>query len=213
MIKPIETQYAGYRFRSRLEARWAVALNTQGIRWEYEAQGFECQTRLSNPNDEAPTFRYLPDFWLPELGLHAEVKASLTEAELVRLLDAAASLSSANGGGCHDGGGHDMVILGPIPEPENPRSPWRLHMHKGVLSLNPWDGWPSLCDERDSFSFAGDYGGTTWSELSAAKQLTAATAADILLDGSRDTRRGYWCGAYRAARAARFEYGESGNPR
>lgn len=52
MIKAIETRYKGYRFRSRLEARWAVFFDCCGYNWEYEPQGFElpCGTR------------YLPDF-------------------------------------------------------------------------------------------------------------------------------------------------------
>lgn len=33
-IKPIETKYKGYRFRSRLEARWAVFFDALGISWE-----------------------------------------------------------------------------------------------------------------------------------------------------------------------------------
>ncbi len=36
MIKAIETVYKGYRFRSRLEARWAVFFDSLGIIWEYE---------------------------------------------------------------------------------------------------------------------------------------------------------------------------------
>ncbi len=36
-IKPIETRYAGCRFRSRLEARWTVFFDHLGIEWEYEA--------------------------------------------------------------------------------------------------------------------------------------------------------------------------------
>lgn len=50
-IKAIETHYAGYRFRSRLEARWAVALTHLGYDWEYEAEGFETSAGW-----------YLPDF-------------------------------------------------------------------------------------------------------------------------------------------------------
>jgi primase-like protein len=50
-IKPIETHYAGYRFRSRLEARFAVILDAKGLHWEYEPEGFE-----------TPWGRYLPDF-------------------------------------------------------------------------------------------------------------------------------------------------------
>src|SRR5687767_5536541 len=50
-IAPIETYYAGHRFRSRLEARWAVFFDHLGIRWEYEPEGFQTS---AGP--------YLPDF-------------------------------------------------------------------------------------------------------------------------------------------------------
>lgn len=63
-IKAIETQYKGYRFRSRLEARWAVFFDALGLAWEYEPEGF----------DLGDGVRYLPDFWLPELDCYAEVK-------------------------------------------------------------------------------------------------------------------------------------------
>ena len=52
MIKAIQTAYKGYRFRSRLEARWAVFFDTLGLRWEYEIEGFELGS----------AGRYLPDF-------------------------------------------------------------------------------------------------------------------------------------------------------
>lgn len=39
MITPIETIYKGYRFRSRLEARWAVFMDACGADWEYEPEG------------------------------------------------------------------------------------------------------------------------------------------------------------------------------
>jgi hypothetical protein len=65
-MKAIETEYKGYRFRSRLEARWAVFFDACSIQWEYEPEGFElpCGTR------------YLPDFWLPRFhgGIYVEVK-------------------------------------------------------------------------------------------------------------------------------------------
>lgn len=38
MIKAIETVYNGYRFRSRLEARWAVFFDEMGVQYEYEAE-------------------------------------------------------------------------------------------------------------------------------------------------------------------------------
>lgn len=66
-IKPIETLWKGYRFRSRLEARWAVFFEELGIRWEYEPQGFE----LSDGT------RYLPDFYLPDQNLYVEIKPAI----------------------------------------------------------------------------------------------------------------------------------------
>lgn len=64
-IKPIETRYKGYRFRSRLEARWAVFFDALGLKWEYEIQGFDLGPELG---------LYLPDFYLPETDEYIEVK-------------------------------------------------------------------------------------------------------------------------------------------
>ncbi len=65
-ITPIETRYRGYRFRSRLEARWAVFFDALKIKWEYEPQGF----------DLGKGGLYLPDFYLPTFsgGMYVEVK-------------------------------------------------------------------------------------------------------------------------------------------
>ena len=41
MIKAIQTRYKGYHFRSRLEARWAVFFDALGIKYKYEEYGFE----------------------------------------------------------------------------------------------------------------------------------------------------------------------------
>ncbi len=51
-INAIPTSYKGYRFRSRLEARWAVFLDRLEIKWNYEPEGFQL------PRNG----RYLPDF-------------------------------------------------------------------------------------------------------------------------------------------------------
>ncbi len=64
MLKAIETRYNGYRFRSRLEARWAVFFDTLGVPYEYEKEGFDLE--------EAGW--YLPDFWLPSLRWWVEIK-------------------------------------------------------------------------------------------------------------------------------------------
>lgn len=70
-IRAIETRYAGCRFRSRTEARWAVFFDALGVAWEYEREGYEL-----------PSGRYLPDFWLPQAESFFEVKgAAPTAAE------------------------------------------------------------------------------------------------------------------------------------
>jgi hypothetical protein len=63
-IKAIETKYKGYRFRSRLEARWAICFDELGVKWEYEPQGF----------DLGEAGWYLPDFWLPAQQCWIEIK-------------------------------------------------------------------------------------------------------------------------------------------
>lgn len=56
-IKPIEIKAYGRRFRSRLEARWAVFFTEIGLSWEYEPEGFDIDG-----------LAYLPDFrvWTPQ---------------------------------------------------------------------------------------------------------------------------------------------------
>ena len=67
MIKARETIHKGYRFRSRLEARWAVFLDGMGIEYEYEKEGY----------DLGEHGWYLPDFWLPDFKVWMEIKPAI----------------------------------------------------------------------------------------------------------------------------------------
>lgn len=69
-MKAIETSFKGYKFRSRLEARWAVYLEEIGIKWEYEKEGYDLDG-----------IWYLPDFWLPQVNMWAEVKPEPFKAD------------------------------------------------------------------------------------------------------------------------------------
>jgi hypothetical protein len=62
-IKAIETTWNGYKFRSRLEARWAVFLEEIGLHFDYEKDGFNL-----------PSGPYLPDFWIQEWDTWLEIK-------------------------------------------------------------------------------------------------------------------------------------------
>jgi hypothetical protein len=74
-LTPIETHYHGYRFRSRLEARWAVFFDVLGIPYEYEKEGY----------DLGEVGWYLPDFWLPHQRIWIEIKGNApTSAEVAK---------------------------------------------------------------------------------------------------------------------------------
>ena len=118
-IKAIETRYKGYRFRSRLEARWAVFFDALGLQWEYEPEGF----------DLGEAGWYLPDFWIPtpnhwsgeKAGYWVEIKARnrLTEKEKEKAI--ALGIHSAH---------HVLILEG---------NPW-----PGECSLHRTGGWDGL---------------------------------------------------------------------
>jgi hypothetical protein len=59
-MKPIQTEYKGYLFRSRLEARWAYFFDKMQLKWDYEAEGFE----LDDGQYYLPDFKvYSPHGW------------------------------------------------------------------------------------------------------------------------------------------------------
>lgn len=62
-IKAIPTEFDGYKFRSRTEARWAVFFKEMGVKYIYEYEGFELESG-----------RYLPDFYFPDYDSYLEVK-------------------------------------------------------------------------------------------------------------------------------------------
>lgn len=124
-IRAIETRYKGYRFRSRLEARWAIYFDALEVAWEYEPEGFVL------PNGDW----YLPDFWLPfepwgdyeVAGLWLEIKPKpLNEDEISRLEMLATST-----------GHHAFALVG---------SPGKHYVHKFSHS-----GGNSIVTARDMF--------------------------------------------------------------
>lgn len=64
--KSIPTFYNAVTFRSRLEARWAVFMDHLGVPWSYEHEGYALDSGW-----------YVPDFWLPTLQTHLEIKPSV----------------------------------------------------------------------------------------------------------------------------------------
>jgi len=186
MIKAIQTSYAGCRFRSRLEARWAVYFDRLGIDWDYEIEGFVMRNRLGL-FDFPESFAYLPDFWLPERQLWVEVKGEWTPEAAHKSLNAAALFG-------------DLVVLGTPPRSVFRSTGVRLHFHKGDLFATPWYGRSKV--EHPAVDWdryvASDFG-----EVAPLAYDLNAMRADLSLAGADKA-------ALLTARSARFEHGESG---
>ena len=110
-IRAIETSYDGYRFRSRLEARWAVFFNAAGIDYQYEPEGFILEDRSW----------YLPDFYLPNVilrdgskGLWVEVKgkSDIPKEDQNKIL----RFGDHTMWGADDAPGHALLVVGQIPK-------------------------------------------------------------------------------------------------
>ena len=71
-LSAIPTTYNNVNFRSRLESRWAALLDDLGIEWEYEAFDFRGA---------------IPDMWLPDCRVLAEIKPTTDFAELAHRRD------------------------------------------------------------------------------------------------------------------------------
>jgi hypothetical protein len=220
-LNAIETVYAGCRFRSRLEARWAVAFDHLGVMWEYEPQGF-----MVGPQGYQRS--YLPDFYLPTMGTWVEVKGDPNGIDLALLADA---VHPKTGLGRPDPYWETSVlILGPIPEPGSAYLHWRVSRS----SYAPCDQFCACADMQFSqVAFlaaprlvaeeARDAEGLKPREVASLRSLGAflhQVGRSALQPFAKDLTKAqpsmlapFSTGvdeAYRAARSARFEHGESG---
>lgn len=216
-LRAIETVYHGYRFRSRLEARWAVFFDTLGIKYEYEKEGYEL----------GDAGWYLPDFWLPEQRCWVEIKGDEPTQQEIEKAQALAKLRV-----------HDWEQLGPvyifsgqIVVPSDhvavpvahgcwgndnaklsrdlPRHCWQLcpvcrtfTIWSQYGHLGPTNNWQCITcdcgDERDKWLQLGAWAGYEWSK----GDWVTRTPIDV-------TRAPQLIDAYIAAQQARFEHGET----
>lgn len=212
-IKAIETRYAGCRFRSRLEARWARFFDHLRIRWEYEPEGFET---AAGP--------YLPDFRIriPQFknyGHHQwfEVKPD-DAADDPRHVAFATGIAEP------------VIIARGLPrdyldQHRGTRSPLQAYNIRGIGDL-----WPvAFCDSSD-LSYDEHYcslGDNRHWCMDSMNHMLPGETCHLALYGYHppyvDTRwpsPEHWTfppgrahdidAAYAAARSARFEHGEQG---
>lgn len=187
-MKPIKTVYNGCRFRSRLEARWAVFFDALGVEWEYEPEGFRMEDGTL----------YLPDFYLPSIDTWIEVKGVMSEADEHKIEQFRRSLKN----------GAQHIVVGPIP-PEFGNSydlvNWvhKISRDEIFFDVGCCDGWdfpylPCVCPLCGKFGFEFDgRGARVCGHNPDNDKDYTADAPEIKA-------------AYRKARMARFEHGENG---
>jgi hypothetical protein len=177
----IPTAYRGYRFRSRLEARWAVFLDAIGIKFEYEVEGFELGRGI----------RYLPDFLLTDMDLWLEVKGerpALSEFDKCRTLARITSRPA-------------LIAFGPIELP-NPHSwtvdsMWLAHPD-GAIDTSYWWTICPKCERPDICRRALVY------------DTACGCSRDLIPQDVTNPHAPPLVNAYARARSARFEFGEQG---
>ena len=186
-IKAIQTKYKGYRFRSRLEARWAVFFDAIRLEWQYEPEGFE----LSSGE------WYLPDFWIPlpnhepGAGYWTEIKGTdPTENEKEKARQLAWQ------------SGHNTIIL--------VGSPWPGEVHYWKF-LRPYPRY-STPPEGRIFSDDPTFSCKAWS-TPEKPELYISYPCGAALIAYEDDRyvEADWMKAAKTARSARFEHGEVPN--
>jgi hypothetical protein len=110
-IDAIPTTYAGTDFRSRLEAKWATFLDSHHITWQYEPETITLPSGIA----------YIPDFWLPELGIWIEVKG-----DGVPRVEKAIEFGQSRACHCNEDctcawPGGELVLIGHPPKRYDPR--------------------------------------------------------------------------------------------
>ncbi len=207
MIKAIETSYKGYRFRSRLEARWAVAFDAMGIKWEYENQSFWV----------APFVGYMPDFWLPKTKTWVEVKGDLETVDWNNLAHAVMSngLPEIKNTWSTDGG---LLVLGSIPDshekwiPIYPLLQHSTELRAGFVSEAVFsDGGFRFFRYGVPPAVIHSYDGSKQLWIEATKKLAVGELGyyvdEYFVEEFKDCKAQI---GFSAARRARFEHGESG---
>lgn len=197
-IKAIQTEYKGYRFRSRLEARWAVFFDACGVKWEYEPEGYDLGDGLL----------YLPDFLLHGVtvnhglfqrncDIYVEVKGVMNDldAEKIKRFHEAGYENDEDFGVSKTA----VLVVGNIPDGEDMQvildnmqseayrehTGWPNFYNFETIDGDYFAAYPGV-DKRGTFTLFGDDCNYLWSMHSG------------------NTER-----AYRLARQARFEHGET----
>lgn len=161
-IKPIETIYNGYKFRSRLEARWAVFFDAMGIKYEYEPEGF----RLQDGSCYLPDFRIYVASRIHKNPIYAEVKGCMTDNDYRKV--------------CLFSEEYPILILGGIPKDH---WEWRSANDEDYRFFSY-----GLIDGDEYCALFSKYEGETWLCGADHEQWDCGEALDMALAKARQAR-------------------------
>jgi hypothetical protein len=179
-IIPIDTVFDGHKFRSRLEARWAVFFKELGIKYEYEKEGFDLDGTW-----------YLPDFWLPKQECWVEIKGKEPTEEESELVNKLAGYS-----------GHTVYIF--FGQIEIPNEYGNMDTDGAYrYDRYGWDNCYRWCECPICGNIGIEYEGRA--HRLACGCTSRQTDGKVYGGGSKRL-----LSAYKSARQARFEYGEKG---
>jgi hypothetical protein len=183
-IKAIETRYKGYRFRSRLEARWAVFFDACEYKWEYEPEGYvlPCGTH------------YLPDFKLFGTDKNGD--------DYVFLIEVKPSEESLDD--------PKIKAFQDALRQDNDRDDWENKILKGYGDFIILDGPPDYKLYNGTLPYNGD-GGRQWVMEPLYRGRPSFWDASDYFEATVFIGRSYreeYC-PVRKALSARFEHGET----
>lgn len=195
-IRSIDTEYKGYLFRSRLEARWAVFFDACGVDWEYEPEGFDLGNGVC----------YLPDFLLHDVrgrvngDLYVEVKGQMSEGDAVKIKKfVEASVYKDEAGRKHIG--KPLLVVGRIPPEDNIRDIDSYIEDCAYPYKEPVGGIYCFNFETIDFDYFAAHPGIS---KEGHFELFGDDGSYLALRDDARTLR-----AYRKAKQARFEHGQT----
>ncbi len=187
-IKAIETVYDGHLFRSRLEARWAVFFKSVGLKYEYELEGY----------DLGDGVKYLPDFYLPDLKLHVEVKPNrdLSHKDIEKIVRFSAD---------HD---NQLLLIVGTPEAEE-------MFIVNRYAVPPWEDYAVdmqvHADVGDPFSLQESFFSDLCPRAAVAMAYTISGYSAFVYKLTPPHLEQKWTDSLSKAKQARFEHGKKGN--
>lgn len=178
--RAIETVYKGYRFRSRLEARWACFYDALGVKWEYEKEGYILGDGT----------KYLPDFYLPDYGW-IEIKGNDPTEEEQRKAQFLGEITHKS----------VYIFFGEIPEPIDPEITCRIWGDSlSAYRVSPyWDNLYEWCRCPTCGKIGIQFEGRGARICQHGNDDHGQIWGDPVINN-----------AYHKARSTRFEFGESG---